>query len=209
MKLSTTITLLAALLFIPLFVTRGWGIFDFWWWLSTNLVVLVMIIAMFDHTWAQAIRKDLSDKILAKIFFGILSAVLLYVVFAVGNIVSRQFFPFAESGIQDVYAFKMGASRYRIAILMLLIIGPGEELFWRGYLQRNFQKRMGQFSGFLMATGFYALVHMGSGNTMLVLAAAVCGLFWGYLYLKYHSMALNVVSHTVWDMTVFLWLPFH
>ena len=209
MKLSTTITLLAALLFIPLFITRGWGIFDFWWWLSTNLVVLVMTITIFDHTWAQAIRKDLNDKILLKFGLGILTALLLYVVFAVGNIASRHLFAFADNGIQDVYAFKMDASKYRIAILMLLIIGPGEELFWRGYLQRSYQKRTGQFPGFLMATGFYTLVHMGSGNTMLVLAAAVCGLYWGYLYLKFNSMALNVVSHTVWDMTVFLWLPFH
>ena len=139
----------------------------------------------------------------------ILSAVLLYLVFAVGNFLSRNIFTFAGSGIQDVYAFKMGASRFRIAVLMIFIIGPGEELFWRGFLQRRLQEKSGKYMGFFLATGIYTLVHLGSGNVMLVLAAGVCGLFWGYLYLRYGSITLNVVSHTLWDVTVFLWLPFN
>ena len=43
---------------------------------------------------------------------------------------------------------------------------------------------------------------------MLVLAAAVCGLFWGYLYMRTGSALLVVVSHTVWDIAVFLIVPF-
>ena len=140
---------------------------------------------------------------------GILSALFLYLVFAIGNLFSRNIFSFAGSGIQDVYAFKMGASRLRIAVLMIFIIGPGEELFWRGFLQQRFQKKIGNYLGFLLATGIYTLVHLGSGNVMLVLAAGVCGLFWGYLYLRYGSITLNIVSHTLWDVTVFLWLPFN
>ena len=91
---------------------------------------------------------------------------------------------------------------------MTLIIGPGEELFWRGYLQRNFQERWGGWKGFLAATAVYALVHAGSGNPMLVLAAAVCGLFWGYLYLRTKSILLVLISHTIWDLAVFILFPF-
>jgi len=97
----------------------------------------------------------------------------------------------------------------RIAALMIFIIGPGEELFWRSFLQRRLQNKSGKYSGFILATGIYTLVHIGSGNVMLVLAAGVCGLFWGYLYLRYGSVTLNIVSHTLWDVTVFLWLPFN
>jgi membrane protease YdiL (CAAX protease family) len=209
MKLTVTTTLLAILLFVPLFITRGLGPIDFWWWLSTNLVILISIVFFLDRSWRQTIAQDMADNILFKIGMGVLSALLLYVVFFVGNFLSRNIFTFAGSGIQDVYAFKMGVSKFRIALLMIFIIGPGEELFWRGFLQRNLQIKAGKYLGFLLATGIYTLIHLGSGNVMLVLAAGLCGLFWGYLYLRYNSMVLNVVSHTLWDVTVFLWLPFN
>jgi hypothetical protein len=92
--------------------------------------------------------------------------------------------------------------------LMVLVIGPGEEVFWRGYLQRHLQDRWGNVPGFLAATALYALVHAGSGNPMLVLAAAVCGLFWGYLYLRSKSILLVLISHTIWDVAVFILFPF-
>ena len=203
-----TLILLSFILFVPLFVTRGLGFLDFWWWLSANLIILISIAAFLDPPWRTSILQDLSGNLRFKIGMGILSALLLYVFFAIGNFLSTSIFSFAQSGIQDVYAFKMSASRFRIAILMIFIIGPGEEIFWRGFLQRSLQNQTSKYIGFVLATGFYTLVHLGSGNIMLVLAAGVCGLFWGYLYLRYGSITLNVVSHTLWDVTVFLWLPF-
>jgi len=209
MKLTITTTLLAIILFVPLFITRGLGPLDFWWWLSANLLILISIAAFFDTEWRSSIGRDTAGDIRFKIGMGILSALFLYLVFAVGNYLSRDIFTFAGTGVQDVYAFKMGASKLRIAVLMIFIIGPGEELFWRGFLQRRLQNKSGKYLGFVLATGIYTLVHIGSGNVMLVLAAGVCGLFWGYLYLRYGSITLNMVSHTLWDVTVFLWLPFN
>jgi len=208
MKLTVTTTLLAILLFVPLFITRGLGPIDFWWWLSANLIILISITFFRDPAWMQAIRHDMADNIPFKIGIGVLSALLLYGVFFVGNFFSRNIFTFAGSGIQDVYAFKMGVSKFRIALLMIFIIGPGEELFWRGFLQRNLQIKAGKYLGFALATGIYTVIHLGSGNIMLVLAAGMCGLFWGYLYLRYNSMVLNIISHTLWDVTVFLLFPF-
>jgi membrane protease YdiL (CAAX protease family) len=209
MKLTLTTTLLSILLFVPLFITRGLGPIDFWWWLSANLVILISIVFFLDRSWRQTIAQDMAGNMLFKIGLGVLSALLLYVVFFVGNYLSRNIFTFAGSGIQDVYAFKMGVSKFRIALLMIFIIGPGEELFWRGFLQRNLQIKVGKYVGFSLATSIYTLIHLGSGNVMLVLAAGVCGLFWGYLYLRYNSMVLNVISHTLWDISVFLWFPFN
>ena len=62
--------------------------------------------------------------------------------------------------------------------------------------------------GFLVATFLYTAVHIATGNMVLVFAALVCGLFWGWLYMKYRSMIINVISHTVWDVGVFILLPF-
>jgi membrane protease YdiL (CAAX protease family) len=90
---------------------------------------------------------------------------------------------------------------------MIFLIGPGEELFWRGFLQRRLQADYGPWYGFLISAAIYSLVHIGSGNPMLVLAAGVCGLFWGFLYLRYRSLLMNMVSHKLWDVAIFLLFP--
>ena len=138
---------------------------------------------------------------------GVLTTLLLYGVFFLGNLLSREIIPAATSDISLIYGFKEGASSLRIALLMVFLIGPGEELFWRGYLQRSFQSRFGGTVGWLLTGTLYALVHAGSGNLMLVLAAAVCGFFWGYLYFRLRSVFLVAVSHTLWDLLVFIIFP--
>ncbi len=201
------ITLIAGVLFTPLFMTQGLGRFDFWWWMSTNLTILLVLVTIFDRHWWSEIRIDIKHRTLWKVGFGILSALFLYIVFYAGNIVSRQIFSFAKSGIENVYAFKSGVSPFRIAVLMVLLIGPGEELFWRGFLQRRLQMEQGRWRGFIIATSIYTLVHLASGNAMLILAAGLCGLFWGFLYVQKGSILLNIVSHTVWDVAIFLLFP--
>jgi membrane protease YdiL (CAAX protease family) len=202
------VALLAAALFIALFIVRGIGAFDFWWWMSANLGALLVLTAAIDPRQIVSLAGDILDRPSAKIGLGLLAAAGLYAVFFAGDILARRLLPFAGSGISQVYGFKAGVSPLRVIFLMVLVIGPGEELFWRGYLQRNFQDRWGGVPGFLAATALYALVHAGSGNPMLVLAAAVCGLFWGYLYLRTKSVLLVLISHTVWDLAVFILFPF-
>ena len=205
---SFFVAALAAALFVPLFIFRGMGPLDFWWWMSASLVLLIGLGAVLDREYGGDLRRDLGEGVGRKIGQGLLAAAALYAVFFVGNWGSRLILPFAASGIGQVYGFKTGAPVLRIVLSMALVIGPGEELFWRAFLQRRWQKRFGPWGGFLAATALYALVHTGSGNPMLVLAAAVCGLFWGYLYMKTGSALLVVVSHTVWDIAVFLVVPF-
>ena len=206
-RLTRIITILAVALFVPLFVTRGVGKFDFWWWMSLNITLLTVLAAALDPGWRNTVTKDLTERVYQKIGWGLLSALGLYAVFYAGNTVSRLMFPFAAGNIENVYAFKDGAAPVRIALLMAFLIGPGEELFWRGFLQRRFQMEKGPLQGFLIATLLYTGVHIASGNVMLVLAAGICGLFWGFLYLRTGSLLLNVVSHTAWDIAIFLFFP--
>ncbi|MBM3310777.1 MAG: CPBP family intramembrane metalloprotease [Candidatus Aminicenantes bacterium] len=199
---------LAVLLFVPLFVFRRLGPLDFWWWMSANIVVLTALAARFDGGYLKALAADIREGAGRKAAWGVLSAAALYGLFWAGNKLARLVLPFAAGGIADVYAFKAGASVVRVVLLMALVIGPGEELVWRAFLQRRAQQRFGPGAGFLAAAALYALVHAGSGNPMLVLAAAVCGLFWGFLYLRTGSAVLVAVSHTLWDLAVFVLFPF-
>ncbi len=198
----------AAVLFIALFRFRRFGPFDFWTWLAVNVVIVVALGFLLDRDYARRLSEDLRSGVFQKALIGVASAAALYAVFAVGRVVALRLFPFAADGIEGVYALKVGAAPLRVALLIGFVIGPGEELFWRGF----FQERVGGTTrpgvGFFLTALLYAAVHMASGNIMLVLAAAVCGLFWGWLYLSFRSPLMNVVSHTLWDLAVFVVLPF-
>jgi len=139
---------------------------------------------------------------------GLASALLLYLVFFAGNYLSRHIFPFAGDNIENVYSLKQGISSLRIIVLMALIIGPGEEIFWRAFLQRRCMEMWGSLPGTLAAVGLYTAVHLSSLNIMLLIAALVCGSFWGALYWRFRSPLLNMVSHTAWDIMVFVLVPF-
>src|SRR5205807_6630368 len=95
-----------------------------------------------------------------------------------------------------------------IARLLILVIGPGEELFWRGLVQWGLVRRFGPRLGWGAATAIYGGMHAAAANPMLILAALVAGGFWGLLYLRIGRIAPLIVSHVLWDLAVFLLLPF-
>jgi membrane protease YdiL (CAAX protease family) len=199
---------LALTLFPFLLHFRRLGPLDFWW--AMGLVVAALVVSAFaaDGGYAAVFCEDVRTCPLRKIALGVLSAAALYGVFYLGSALVRRFLPMGGDGIGAVYALKSGAPTLRIGLLLLLVIGPGEELFWRGYLQRTWQNRIGCASALPFAVAIYSAVHVASGNPVLVLAAAVCGLFWGVLYQRSGSVLLVAVSHTVWGLAVFLLFPF-
>ena len=208
-KLLFPIIALAIIIFSPLFAFQNLGPVDFWWWMSLNLIIMISLGLYIDKSYGKFISNDFSKGILKKIFWGLVSAIILYAVFYLGNFLSRWMFNFAGEGIQNVYDFKGGATPYRIGILMLLIIGPGEELFWRGFLQRNLEIKLGSLQGYLLGVVIYTSVHLFTGNIMLIVAALVAGLFWGWMFMRFKSILLNIVSHIIWDISVFIIFPFN
>jgi len=198
----------AAVLFMALFRLRRLGPLDFWAGLAASVALVVALSFVIDGGYGRRLRDDLRSGVLRKIGIGVASAAVLYAVFAVGRVAALRLFPFAAAGIGNVYALKSGVPLLRVVLLITLLIGPGEELFWRGFFQENAGAGPGRAAGFILASLLYTSVHLASGNIMLFLAAAVCGLFWGWLYLRFRSPILNIVSHTVWDLLVFVILPF-
>jgi len=201
------VAVLLAALFSLLFITGRLGPLDFFGGLAATIAVACVVAFVVDREYAARLRADLKKGLAAKAGLGFLSALLLYGVFLVGKLAVLRIFAFAPAGISAVYGLKAGADVARVAFLIGLVIGPGEEIIWRGFLQENLELRLGKAVGFVLTALAYTLVHAGSGNAMLVLAAAVCGLFWGGLYTKFRSPVLNIVSHTAWDLLIFIVRP--
>ncbi|MCP2619855.1 CPBP family intramembrane metalloprotease [Candidatus Aminicenantes bacterium AC-334-K16] len=198
---------LAALLFLTLFWLAQEDKIDFWWSMSFNLSFLLALSFFTDRTAFLHLQKEIKEKSLSPIVAGLLAAGILFGFFWAGKTIASHLFSSAPEAIKAIYSFKEGASSWRIALLMLLVIGPGEEIFWRGTIQQLLAERYSPRAGFLLTTLIYAAVHLTTGNPLLIAAALVAGLFWGGLYLWRGSILTIVVSHTVWDILVFIVFP--
>ncbi|MGH2876832.1 MAG: CPBP family intramembrane glutamic endopeptidase [Solirubrobacteraceae bacterium] len=134
-------------------------------------------------------------------------AATLYGVFQVGDRAARVVMPNGSDDIGDIYALRRIRPVPEIAARLALVIGPAEELFWRGLLQSVLTRRLGAAKGAAAATACYGGVHLASGNPTLVGAATVAGAGWSALAAARVPMAALVASHVIWDIWIFLVQP--
>lgn len=135
---------------------------------------------------------------------GALVAAGLFAVFQVGDRFARERMPRGAEEIGEIYELREIAPREEIAVRLATVIGPAEELFWRGWLQRRLGGGLG---GWLGAAAAYAGAHLVTRNLTLIGAAAVAGLYWGALRAVGVPMGALVVSHSLWDIWIFLVQP--
>jgi membrane protease YdiL (CAAX protease family) len=138
---------------------------------------------------------------------GLGSAAALYGIFQAGDRVARRIMPGGAREISDIYALRTAASRPAIAAALALVIGPGEELFWHGFLQRNLERRLGRLRAWLLTSSIYGAIHLVSANFTLTGAAATAGLFWGGMFARERRLASLIISHVSWDIWIFLIAP--
>jgi len=193
-----TVALATVLWFVTFYLT--WS--NFWIKISFSAAILAIL--------SMRLQPLLPDQLhfgRRAIIQGLFSAIVLYVIFWFGKWISTLIFPFASHQIGAIYDKGEGVPLLVIFFLLLLVTGPCEEIFWRGFLQRNLMVRYGEFRGWLLATAIYAGVHIWSFNFMLIGAAAVAGAFWGLLYLRWKSLTPVIISHAVWSAFVFAVAP--
>jgi CAAX protease family protein len=143
----------------------------------------------------------------ADALLGLGSAAVLYATFQVGDRFARRFVPTGDREIRDIYALRTLRPRAEIATRLATVIGPAEELFWRGLVQAALMRRYGRWRGAALAAGAYGGVHVVTGNLTLIGAASVAGAHWCALYALGVPLGALVVSHVAWDVWIFLLQP--
>jgi hypothetical protein len=138
---------------------------------------------------------------------GLASAGALYLTFRVGDRFARQFVPGGDAQIRDIYALRTLRPKPEIAARLALLVGPAEEIFWRGLVQSALMRRYGRWPGAALAALAYGGVHVVTGNFTLMGAAGVAGAHWCTLYAAGVPLGALIVSHTTWDIWIFLVQP--
>jgi len=138
---------------------------------------------------------------------GFSSAAALYGTFKLGDRFARRFVPGGDAQIRDIYSLRELAPREETAARVVAIIGPAEELFWRGLVQEALMRRYGRWTGAAMAALAYSAVHVTTGNFTLIGAAGIAGAHWCVLYAAGVPIGALIVSHCAWDVWIFLLQP--
>ena len=175
---------------------------NFWIKISVSAAILASLSLLLKKGILSAFRFNTQSFII-----GISAAIILYFIFIIGRMVSLQLFGFAGEQIGDIYAKGSGTQPWVISILLFFITGPSEEIFWRGFLQKELQECLGGWRGYLLTTSLYAGVHICSMNFILIGAALVAGAFWGAFYWRTDNLAATIISHSVWSTAIFAILP--
>ena len=176
---------------------------NFWVMMTFSGMTLTLYSTWASPGWWKDVRLDIDNVVM-----GVVLAAALWGVFWLGEFFSTMLFDFARPQVDMIYGMKEGENPWVLTALMLFIIGPAEEIFWRAYLQKNLSSRWNPNIGFVVTTILYSIVHLSKFNFMLIMAAMVAGFVWGLAYRLFpEKLGAIILSHALWDCAVFIWFP--
>ncbi len=175
------------LLTLTLFVEGGLG---------ALAVVLGLVFGLPVPEWVQLGELEVGLGILATLsLFGLL---LLLWHFPVGPL--KGLMRYVEGTLQPMFRPCRGKDLLVVAILA----GVGEELFFRGLVQGGLARLWGDWAGLVAASVLFGLAHCATRE--YVLLATLMGLFLGWLVLVTGNLAAAIIAHGGYDYLALLFL---
>ncbi|MFM8474022.1 MAG: lysostaphin resistance A-like protein [Candidatus Kapaibacterium sp.] len=138
---------------------------------------------------------------------GLVHGVLWATISVGGLIVMRTFVPWLHDEAERIFSLSAQVPGWMSSVLLVLLIAPAEELFWRGYVLAFLSQRVGAKHAPWFMAALDALVHTATGNILLVGAAGFFGLRWARLRERTGYLLPCVISHAAWDIIVFVIYP--
>ncbi|ESU32809.1 hypothetical protein G3A_09445 [Bacillus sp. 17376] len=171
----------------------------FWYIFTASMLILISY---------SIIHEEIEDNTstLSYLILGIASGLGLFGLFWLGSfLIEFLNLPFSNQTSRLYSRFSPDLLWHYL--VLVLILAPGEEIFWRGFIQKRFSKYFSMKMSIGLSAILYASVHIYSGEFILVLAAMIAGLVWSILYAWKRSLPLVIVSHIVFDLLLFVFIP--
>ncbi|MGI8385588.1 CPBP family intramembrane glutamic endopeptidase [Robertmurraya sp. P23] len=171
----------------------------FWYIFTASMLFLITY---------SIIQEEIDDQQPFRIYitYGVISGISLFGLFYLGNFLLHMIdFPLKGS-VAKLYK-QMSPTQIWQYIVLFLIIIPGEEIFWRGFILKRLLVRIKILPSILLSTLLYTSVNIYSGSSHLILASIVAGLVWSSLYVWKKSIPLLIVSHLVFDLFLLVLFP--
>lgn len=187
--------LLAYILIYVSFDNKG----VFWYLYTATMLFLISI---------SIISEKMADEASAPKYFifGLLSGISLYIVFFTGDWLFSLLPGSLDKQINKIYSLFSFKWIWHYLVLFFIII-PGEEIFWRGFVQNKLMRYMNMKKAILVTASLNAAAFISSEFTVLIIAAFVSGIVWGGLYVWKRSMPLIIISHLIFDLLLLIIWP--
>ena len=112
--------------------------------------------------------------------------------------------------LQPAPAFPYFEVKYllRDMVYMLCFVSIGEELLFRGLIQRDLVSVFGWKGGLLGASALFAIMHLTWRSIPELVFVFLAGLILGALYLKTKSLIAPIVAHGITNVILVAVLPY-
>lgn len=171
----------------------------FWYIFTASMLFLITY---------SILQEEMDDQQPFRIYisYGVISGVSLFGLFYLGNILIHMIDLPLKGSVAKLYK-QMAPTQVWQYIVLFLIIIPGEEIFWRGFILKRLLGWINILPSILISTLLYTSVNIYSGSSHLILASIVAGLVWSCLYVWKKSIPLLIVSHLVFDLFLLVLFP--
>ena len=96
----------------------------------------------------------------------------------------------------------------KLFLVMVVCVGFGEELIFRGLLQSSVEKQHGKYVAITVSALIFAIMHSGYQSIPYLLFVLVVGLVLAYSYERTGSLGLVALMHGILNFFLFSFLPF-
>lgn len=200
-KCATDIKFLLGLLSAHILIYITYQDTKVFWYLYTATILFCMSFAI------TVDKTKIKQSSLTNLAYGTMSGILLFVLFMLSNyLIEWLNISSLTKDISQLYKHYSPSALWHYLVLFIIII-PGEEIFWRGFIQKKLMERFQTKGTIILSTILYTLPMFYSQNMALVLAGVVAGLVWATLYQWKKSISLVVISHLIFDFLLLVLFP--
>lgn len=170
----------------------------FWYMYTFAMLILMSIAIIFVKIFDELVTWK-------SLIYGLGYGTLLYGLIAVGFQLMLLFA--VDSGpIASFLSAFAPVSIWHYLLLMFIIV-PGEEIFWRGLIQQKLKKYLSTPLSILASSILFGSALALSGFWPGAAAGILAGLILGLLYEWKRSLPLIIVAHLIMIVLLFLVLP--
>ena len=163
------------------------------WRLMPKILLALGVVAA--HARRPVAATEVGDG--AAIAVGVASGLALYAATRVFVALASRWEPFRRQ-VVDKYEEAAEVSLARSLGLSLLIMVPGEELFWRGLVQARLGQALAGAAAGVWTWLAYLGVNSASASLPIVAGAIVGGALWAGLAVWSGGMLASLASHMLW-----------
>ncbi|HLU21849.1 CPBP family intramembrane glutamic endopeptidase [Lederbergia graminis] len=171
----------------------------FWYLYTANILFLVSFSILNE-------KLDETSISLENLIWGLISGIFLYGIFYIGSSFLSLFPWNINYHIERLYTLFKMKWIWHYFVLILIII-PGEEVFWRGFIQKRISRHLTPFRAIMTTALLNSLPYCFTGYPLLIIAAFFSAIVWGWLYVWKRNIMLVIISHLIFDVLLIILFP--